>query len=64
MNEGAIVFILAFAGFFYFVPTFIALKRNHTNVAAIAALNILLGWTLLGWIGSLIWSLTAQNRES
>jgi hypothetical protein len=26
---------------------------------AIAALNLLLGWTLLGWVGALVGSLTA-----
>jgi len=33
---------------------------------AILVLNLLLGWTFLGWVGALIWSLTAvrYSRDS
>lgn len=47
----------------YFSPALIALLRRHHQSAAIAALNVLLGWTVLGWIGALIWSLTAVRRR-
>lgn len=43
----------------YFVPSLIAFKRAHKNKVAIFALNLLLGWSVLGWVGSLVWSLTA-----
>jgi hypothetical protein len=36
----------------------VAFVRHHHNQWAIFALNLLLGWTLLGWIGALVWSLT------
>jgi hypothetical protein len=42
----------------YFLPGIIAGRRRHRNYPAIAVLNIFLGWTFLGWIGALIWSLT------
>jgi len=48
----------------YLLPTLIAYKREHHNRHAIAALNILLGWVLLGWVGALVWSLTAVDRPS
>ena len=32
----------------YFVPFMIARGRNHHQRSAIAVLNLLLGWTLLG----------------
>lgn len=54
-----LVFIMGLA---YFMPTFIALARKHPNTLAILALNLLLGWTILEWIGSLVWSLTSTNR--
>src|SRR5579863_4069114 len=50
----AIVFGIAL----YMLPTIIAAVRHHRQVVAIGVLNFLLGWTLLGWIGSLVWSLT------
>ncbi len=40
----------------YFVPTIIALARHHRNALAIFLLNFFAGWTFLGWIAALIWS--------
>jgi hypothetical protein len=42
----------------YFVPTVIALYRHHSQRVAIAVLNVCLGWTLLGWVGALVWAFT------
>ena len=49
-----IIVILIFAA--YFLPTLVAFLRLHKNIFAIFLLNLLLGWTALGWVGSLIWS--------
>lgn len=46
----------------YFLPTIIAGRRKHHNLGAIIAVNLLLGWTLLGWLIALIWSLTAVRN--
>ncbi|MDD2731089.1 MAG: superinfection immunity protein [Candidatus Portnoybacteria bacterium] len=40
----------------YFLPTLIAFLRQHKNKLAIFLLNLLLGWTILGWVVSLVWS--------
>ena len=40
----------------YFLPASIAFLRDHKNKLAIFLLNLLLGWTVLGWAGSLVWS--------
>ena len=45
----------------YFVPSAIAYLRGHRSVGAIFALNLLVGWTGLGWIVMLIWS-TSKPR--
>lgn len=50
-----LVIILIFV--FYFLPSFIAFLRQHKNKLAIFLLNLLLGWTILGWVVSLVWSL-------
>lgn len=47
--------------FINFLPSFIAFSRNHPNQVAILILNILFGWTGLGWIILLIWALS--NRR-
>lgn len=48
----------------YFVPTIIAGVRRHHNTLAIFALNLLLGWTFLGWVGALVWSFTATGTHT
>lgn len=40
------------------LPAIIAGLRRHHNVVAIFVLNLLLGWTIIGWIVALVWSLT------
>jgi Superinfection immunity protein len=42
----------------YFMPTMIAANRHHHNALAISALNLLLGWTFLGWVIALVWACT------
>ena len=55
MNGMAIpIFIVVF--FAYFIPTIIAMGAERKNSVAITALNILLGWTLLGWVIALVWA--------
>ena len=49
---------------FYFAPWLIAMFRNHHNRSAIAVLNLLLGWTLLGWIIALVWACTATHEDA
>ena len=40
----------------YLAPYFIASTRKHPQKTPIFILNLLLGWTLLGWVGALIWA--------
>jgi hypothetical protein len=40
----------------YFIPSFIAFSRRHPQRMWILLLNIFAGWTLLGWVGALVWS--------
>jgi len=47
---------------FYFIPLIIAIVRKKGNVVAIGALNLLLGWTLVGWVVSLVWSLSKDQQ--
>jgi hypothetical protein len=40
----------------YFLPSMIGAHKR--NAVAIFALNLFLGWTLVGWVLSLVWALT------
>ncbi len=53
--------VAVLAALLYAAPTLIAIVRTHHSRQAIFALNILLGWTFLGWAAALIWSLAAAN---
>jgi hypothetical protein len=46
----------------YFLPSLIAAVRSHHQQVAIVGLNLLLGWTLVGWVVALVWALTAIPR--
>jgi hypothetical protein len=45
----------------YLVPTIIAWRRLHPNRTTIFILNLLAGWTLVGWVAALVWS-TSRKR--
>lgn len=46
----------------YLLPTLIAASRGHHNLLAIGMLNLLLGWSVLGWIVALVWACTVVRR--
>ncbi|WP_369574203.1 superinfection immunity protein [Acidithiobacillus sp. IBUN Pt1247-S3] len=46
----------------YFVPSIVAYSRGAQNFLAIFLLNLFLGWSLLGWVGSLIWALLDEKK--
>jgi hypothetical protein len=48
----------------YFLPTVIALMRNHPSAGGIFAVNFLFGWTVLGWIICLIWAASDTSRTN
>jgi hypothetical protein len=41
----------------YLIPTAVAVFRRHPQKMAIIALNLLLGWSIVGWAGALVWAL-------
>jgi hypothetical protein len=48
----------------YLAPTILAVLRGHLSRFAIFLLNILLGWTLLGWIVALVWAATSNTKAN
>jgi len=48
---------LIIGGFcFYFLPSIVAFLRGYKNSLSIFLLNVFLGWTVLGWVSALVWS--------
>ena len=53
--------IVAFA--LYLLPTWIALFRGKKQRLAICLINIFAGWTVIGWLGSLIWASIKEDSD-
>ncbi len=43
----------------YFLPTLIASHRGH-HVGGILVLNLLFGWTVVGWFLLLLWAISLR----
>jgi hypothetical protein len=54
--EIALLLFLLFLLAVYFFPTFLAGLRGHHATVGIFAVNLLLGWTAIGWIVALLWA--------
>lgn len=48
----------------YFLPWIIALLRGTKSNVGIFFFNLLLGWTMIGWLIALIWSICAERKNS
>jgi hypothetical protein len=51
----SLFFLISFLAI-YFIPAIAAHERKHENSTAILITNLLLGWTLIGWVVALIWA--------
>ena len=54
-------FLITLLSLFYFLPFAIAFNRKRANTGAIFALNLFLGWSLIGWVVALVWALKEEN---
>lgn len=55
-----IVVILILA--IYFLPSIVG--YSHSNFGSIFLLNLLLGWTAIGWIVAIIWAVSNDKKET
>lgn len=47
----------------YLIPTIVAILRDCTNKAAIILINVFLGWSGVGFLAALIWSIVGEGRD-
>lgn len=66
MNDNAVVQIIAvmIALALYFLPAILADRRKRVDVLTLALFNACLGWTVLGWLLALYWSLQPNPPEN
>jgi hypothetical protein len=48
----------------YFAPTFYAFYRNAEHRWAIFVVNLLTGWTLVGWFAAAFWARSDRSLPS
>jgi hypothetical protein len=56
------ILVLCAILFLYFIPFAIAYSRRHKYTKTVFLLNLLFGWTGLGWIILLVWSFKGKIR--
>jgi hypothetical protein len=47
----------------YFFPANLADRRRHRNANAILILNLFVGWTFIGWVVALIWTIYKPREK-
>lgn len=47
----------------YLIPTIVAVSRKHLQKVPIILVNILLGWSFIGWVVALVWACTKSKPK-
>ena len=55
-------FLFIFLLLVYLLPMIIAIGNKKRNMVAISLMNILLGWSVICWIISLIWAISKDDK--
>ncbi|WP_322044749.1 superinfection immunity protein [Paraburkholderia sp. J67] len=56
--------LFAFVATAYFMPAMIAQRKMKQEAARIFVLNLLLGWTVTGWMGAFSWAVSSEDTDS
>ena len=57
LDSTTTVLMLIAVVFIYMLPTLIAFGREHRRRMDVTVVNILFGWTLIGWLLAIVWAL-------
>lgn len=58
--ESFVWVVFALIVVFYLLPTIISATRSTDHQGMIFWINILFGWTVLGWVAALIWAIVEK----
>ena len=59
---GGLAVAIAVAALVYLIPSSIASLRRHPQSGPITVINILLGWSLVGWVAALAWAVSSTGK--
>ena len=63
MNVLTFVVLLIISIAIYFLPTMLSSNVKDNKISnGIFTLNLLFGWTIIGWIWALVWAFKAEKR--
>ena len=62
--ESFFIIITIISVFTYFIPAMIAWSPPRENRYAIFFINLLLGWTFLGWLAAFIWACVSPKAPT
>ncbi|GIU67807.1 superinfection immunity protein [Candidatus Phycosocius spiralis] len=55
-STGLLVTLVVVTFVIYFVPSFIAIVRRHFYLKQMFVLNVVIGWSTIGWVALLVWA--------
>lgn len=55
---------IALGAALYFLPSILAYLRKKQNFVSILLLNAFLGWSLIGWVVSLVWAVSVDPQPA
>jgi uncharacterized membrane protein len=61
--EVTFAWIIAVVTLLYMLPWAVAATRGKSNSVAIALLNLLLGWTFIGWVAALVMACASHQPQ-
>jgi hypothetical protein len=64
LSSGGVATLLVVLAVPYWIPTVVAFIRGHQSKLGILALNLFLGWTFIGWVIALVWSLSETTSQT
>ncbi|MFC1982441.1 superinfection immunity protein [Chloroflexota bacterium] len=47
----------------FLLPTIVAIVGHKNRTTAILVLNLLGGWTVIGWVVALVWAFTSDRQK-
>ena len=56
--------LIPFVFAFYAAPSIIAAFRRHPNLGPIIVINAVFGWTVLGYVVALAWSVSSIRKQT
>jgi hypothetical protein len=62
MNDNTVfVILLLLCVIIYMLPTLVAYARDIPSRKTVTVVNIIFGWTLIGWFIAFLWAMLAET---